>query len=50
MAKFDGVRMKDLLRVEDPDAAGGVTLHFDGGASLSVRAEGGRLVSESRPE
>ena len=50
MTKFDGIRMKDLVRVEDPDGAGGVTLHFEGGASMSVRAEGGALVSESRPE
>ena len=28
MAKFDGVRMQDLIEVQDPDPEGGLTLVF----------------------
>ncbi len=51
MAKFDGIRMKDLVKVEDPDPSGGITLTFGDGSSMSVRVgPDGQLVSESRPE
>lgn len=44
--KFDPIRMAELLRVEDPDADGGLTLVFEGGKSLKIRAVDGSLVSE----
>lgn len=50
MAKFDGIRMQDLIKVEDPDGSGGLTLHFGDGRMLKIRASGGELVSESVPE
>ena len=28
MAKFDGIRMQDLVEVKDPDEEGGLTLIF----------------------
>jgi hypothetical protein len=28
MAKFDGIRMADLVEVQDPDKDGGITLVF----------------------
>ncbi len=50
MAKFDGIRMKDLVKVEDPDGDGGITLTFKDGGMLKIRLENGSLVSESIPE
>jgi hypothetical protein len=38
MAKFDGIRLADLLEVQDPDKDGGITLVY------------GKLVTESVPE
>ena len=50
MAKFDGIRMRDLVRVEDPDAGGGLTLVFRDGGALKIRIVDGALASESIPE
>lgn len=50
MAKFDGIRMQDLIKVEDPDADGGVTLHFGQGRTLKIKVVDGKLFSESTPE
>lgn len=36
MDKFDPVRMQDLVRVDDPDADGGVTLAFKGGQTMKI--------------
>lgn len=45
MDKFDPVRMQDLVRVDDPDADGGVTLAFKGGQTMKIGVgEDGRLV------
>ena len=45
MDKFDPVRMQDLVRVDDPDAGGGVTLAFKGGQTMKIGVgEDGRLV------
>lgn len=43
MDKFDPIRMQDLVRVDDPDADGGITLVFNGGRMMkvSVGADGG---------
>ena len=45
MDKFDPVRMQDLVRVDDPDPDGGITLVFKGGQTMSVSVGGdGKLV------
>ena len=50
MAKFDGVRMQDLVEVKDPDDEGGLTLIFKDNKLLKIKVVDGKLVSESIPE
>jgi hypothetical protein len=50
MAKFDGVRMQDLVEVKDPDENGGLTLVFKDDIRLKIKVVDGKLVSESIPE
>ena len=50
MAKFDGIRMQDLLEVKDPDDEGGLTLIFKDNKLLKIKVVDGKLVSESIPE
>lgn len=40
--------MKDLIKVEDPDSHGGITLEFSDGATMRVRVgPDGRLECET---
>lgn len=50
MVKFDGIRMQDLVKVEDPDSEGGITLVFKDNHLLKIKVVDGKLVSESIPE
>ena len=50
MAKFDGIRMQDLVEVKDPDEEGGMTLVFKEDCLLKIKVVDGKLVSESIPE
>ena len=50
MAKFDDVRMQDLVEVKDPDEEGGLTLVFKDNILLKIKVVDGKLVSESIPE
>ena len=50
MAKFDGIRMQDLIEVIDPDEDGGLTLVFNDNRFLKIKVVDGKLVSESIPE
>jgi hypothetical protein len=50
MAKFDSVRMQDLVEVKDPDDEGGLTLVFKDDIRLKIKVVDGKLVSESIPE
>jgi hypothetical protein len=50
MAKFDGIRMQDLVEVKDPDDEGGLTLIFKDNKLLKIKVVDGKLVSESIPE
>jgi len=50
MAKFDGIRMQDLVEVKDPDEEGGMTLVFKEDRLLKIKVVDGKLVSESIPE
>ena len=50
MAKFDGIRMQDVVEVKDPDEEGGLTLIFKDDIRLKIKVVDGKLVSESIPE
>ena len=50
MVKFDGIKMADLLEVQDPDKDGGITLEFKENKFLHVKVVDGKIVTESVPE
>ena len=50
MAKFDGIRMQDLVEVQDTDKDGGITLVFKDEKFLHIKIVDGKLVTESVPE
>ena len=50
MAKFDGIRMADLVEVQDPDKDDGITLVFKDEKFLHVKVVDGKIVTESVPE
>ena len=50
MVKFDGIRMADLVEVQDPDKDGGITLVFKEDKFLHIKIEDGKIVTESVPE
>ena len=49
MVKFDGIRMADLLEVQDPDKDGGITLVFKDNKFLHIKIVDGKIVTESIP-
>ncbi len=46
MGKFDSIKMLELVKVEDPDSEGGLTLFFQENKTLKVKVVDGELVSE----
>ena len=50
MTKFDGIRMADLVEVQDPDKDGGITLVFKEDKFLHIKLADGKIVTESVPE
>jgi hypothetical protein len=46
MEKFDRIKMLELVKVEDPDAEGGLTLHFQENIILKIKNVDGKLVPE----
>ena len=46
MEKFDQIKMLELIKVEDPDSEGGLTLIFQENKKLQVKVVDGKLVSE----
>ncbi len=46
MGKFDSIRMVELVKVEDPDSEGGLTLIFQDNKTLKIKVVDGKLVSE----
>ncbi len=50
MAKFDGIRMQELVEVQDPDKDGGITLVFQDNRYLRIRVKDGKLETVSEPE
>ena len=46
MDKFGQIKMMELVKVEDPDSDGGMTLVFQENKILKIKIVDGKLVSE----
>ncbi len=46
MEKFDPIKMVELVKVEDPDSEGGLTLVFSDNKQVKIKIVDGKLVSE----
>ena len=46
MEKFEPIKMLELVKVEDPDSDGGITLMFQENKKLQIKVVDGKLVSE----
>jgi len=46
MEKFDAIKMLELVKVEDPDSDGGITMIFQENKTLKIKLVDGKLVSE----
>ena len=46
MEKFDEIKMSELVKVEDPDSEGGLTLIFQENKKLQIKIVDDKLVSE----
>ena len=46
MEKFDSIKMIELVKVEDPNSEGGITLTFQDNKILKIKIVDGKLVSE----
>ena len=46
MEKFDQIKMLELVKVEEPDSDGGMTLIFQENKILKIKIIDGELVSE----
>jgi hypothetical protein len=46
MDKFEQIKMIELVKVEDPDSDGGITLVFQENKILKIKIVGGKLVSQ----
>ena len=46
MSKFEQIKMIELVKVEDPDSDGGITLVFQENKILKIKIVDGKLVSQ----
>ncbi len=46
MEKFDPIKMIELVKVEDPNSEGGLTLIFNENKQIKIKVVDGKLVSE----
>lgn len=46
MEKFDQIKMLELVKVDDPDSDGDLTLTFQENKKLKIKIVDGKLVSE----
>jgi hypothetical protein len=46
MEKFDPIKMAELIKVEDPDSEGGLTLIFNDNKQVKIKIVDGKLVSK----
>lgn len=46
MEEYDSIKMLELVKVEDPDSEGGLTLVFQENKTLKIKIVDGKLISE----
>ncbi|MFB5627723.1 MAG: hypothetical protein ACE5R5_05955 [Nitrosarchaeum sp.] len=46
MDKFEQIKMVELVKVEDPDSEGGMTLVFQGNKILKIKIVDGKIISQ----
>jgi hypothetical protein len=46
MDKFEQIKMMELVKVEDPDSDGGMTLIFQENKILKIKIVDGKIVSQ----
>lgn len=46
MTKFDPIKMEELVKVEDPDSEGGLTLVFSNNKQVKIKIVDRKLVYE----
>jgi hypothetical protein len=46
MEKYDPIKMIELVKVEDPNSDGGITLVFTDNKQIKINVVDGKLVSE----
>ncbi len=46
MEKYDAIKMLELVKIEDPDSDGGLTMFFQENKTLKIKIVDGKLVSE----
>ena len=46
MEKFDAIKMLELVKIEDLDSDGGLTLFFQEEKTLKIKVVDGKLISE----
>lgn len=46
MGKYDSIKMLELVKVEDPDSDGGLTLIFQENKTLKIKIVDGKIISE----
>ena len=46
MEKYEQIKMVELVKVEDPNSEGGLTLIFQDNKTLKIKVVDGKLVSE----
>ena len=46
MEKFDAIKMLELVKVEEPDSEGEMTMIFQENKTLKIKVVDGKLVSE----
>ena len=50
MVKFDGIRMQDLIEVQDPDEEGGITIILKDNRFMFIKVVDGKIDTVSIPE
>ncbi len=46
MEKYDEIKMIELVKIEDPDSEGGITMTFQENKILKIKNVDGKLVTE----
>jgi len=46
MEKYNPIKMIELVKVEDPNSEGGITLVFTDNKQIKIKVADGKLVSE----